>query len=117
MVTGKTVEEMCAEVSLFNAEELDAASRVLHGLAHPLRLGVMQYLCSGEQSMGDIQKALGCSQSVMSQQLKILEQQCLIQIRREGRLKYCSIRNLDLVQVFHCMRKHLQTYFKLERSL
>ncbi len=94
--------------------ELEAASRVLQGLAHPLRLGVMQCLCDGEMTVGELQETLGCSQSTMSQQLRILENQCLIRMQRKGRVKYCSIRNADLLQVFHCMKTHLDTYFRME---
>ena len=94
--------------------ELEAASRVLQGLGHPLRLGVMQCLCDSEMTVGELQQTLGCSQSAMSQQLRILENQHIIRMRRQGRLKYCSVRNADLLQVFHCLKKHLDSYFRME---
>lgn len=109
----KSSDNQSREMSL---QELKAASRVLQALSHPLRLGIIQMLSQGELPFGDLLERLECSQSLLSQQLRILEEQRLIQMRRDGRLKYCSIQNHDFIQVFHCMTKHLETYFKVEKA-
>jgi hypothetical protein len=46
----------------------------------------------------------------MSQQLKILCQQKLISIRKEGTQKYCALQNPDFLKLFDCMSKHLRTF-------
>jgi len=93
-----------------NIQERDMAADVLKAMAHPIRLGVIEILASGEQTVTQLYEALGCSQSMMSQQLKILCQQQLIKIRKEGTQKYCSLSNRDFLKVFDCMHKHLRKY-------
>ncbi len=43
----------------------ELAARILHALAHPVRLGVMQELIMGDKTVTELYKALGCSQSMM----------------------------------------------------
>lgn len=90
-------------------EERDAASQVLRALAHPIRLGVLQCLSACDSmTVSELQDALGCGQSMMSQQLRRLEQQGLISTRKVGTTKQCSIRNRDFLKLFSCLRNHLR---------
>ena len=91
-------------------EERDAAAEVLKALAHPIRLGVIEILANGERTVTQLYEELGCSQSMMSQQLKILCHQKLIKIRKDGTRKYCGLRNRDFLKVFNCMHKHLREF-------
>lgn len=93
-----------------NQQERDHAAEVLKALAHPIRLGVIERLAGGEKTCTQLYEELGCSQSMMSQQLKILSQQGLIAIRREGTVKYCALQNPDFLKLFDCMHKHLRTF-------
>ena len=90
--------------------EREAAAQVLKALAHPVRLGVIELLEGGERTCTELYEELGCSQSMMSQQLKALSQQGLVAVRKEGTLKYCSLSNPDFLQLFDCMHKHLRTF-------
>lgn len=90
--------------------ERNAAAEVLKAMAHPVRLGVIEVLASGERTVTELYEVLGCSQSMMSQQLKILCQQKLVDIRKEGTQKYCSLCNRDFLKVFTCMHTHLRKY-------
>ena len=60
-----------------NDDERHMAADVLKAMAHPIRLGVIEVLADGERTMSELYQELGCSQSMMSQQLKILSQQQL----------------------------------------
>ena len=100
---------------MLNKDELDAAAKVMHALAHPLRLAIMQTLSEGQRNVTELYEALGCSQSMMSQQLRILETQGLIKTHKEGTTKYCEIRNADFLNLFHCMENHLQRFFKINQ--
>jgi len=91
-------------------QEREVAAEVLKALAHPVRLGVIELLEDGEKTCTELFEQLGCSQSMMSQQLKTLSQQGLVSIRKEGTLKYCSLKNPDFLQLFECMHKHLRTF-------
>ena len=93
--------------------QLEPAARVLRALAHPLRLGVVQHLRSGELTVSQLYTKLGCSQSMMSQQLGILEALGLIRTRKEGTVKYCALRNPDFLKLFSCMRNHLLNVLRL----
>ena len=95
-------------------EERNIAADVLKAMAHPIRLGVIEVLADGERTVTELYEELGCSQSMMSQQLKILCQQKLVAIRKEGTQKYCSLRNRDFLKLFDCMHKHLRTFLNFK---
>ena len=95
-------------------EERNMAAEVLKAMAHPIRLGVIEVLAEGERTVTELYEELGCSQSMMSQQLKILCQQKLIKIRKDGIQKYCSLCNRDFLKVFTCMHTHLRKYLNFE---
>ena len=95
-------------------EERNMAAEVLKAMAHPVRLGVIEVLSHGERTVTELYEELGCSQSMMSQQLKILCQQRLVNIRKEGTQKYCSLCNRDFLKVFTCMHTHLRKYLNFQ---
>ena len=82
-------------------------SRVLQALAHPLRLGIMQALAESPLTCSELQALLGCPQSTLSLQLKVLVDQGLVATCREGTVKRCSIRNRDFLRLFTCLHRHL----------
>jgi ArsR family transcriptional regulator len=86
----------------------DATAKVLQALAHPLRLRILEVLQQGEMTCGELQNALGCGQSMVSQQVKLLEHQGLVTTRKAGTLKYCGIRNPDILKLFSCLSKHVR---------
>lgn len=91
-------------------EERTIAADVLKAMAHPVRLGVIEILANGERTITQLYKELECSQSMMSQQLKILCQQKLVEIRKDGTQKYCSLCNRDFLELFSCMHNHLRQF-------
>jgi ArsR family transcriptional regulator len=90
--------------------ERNASTEVLKALAHPVRLGIVEHLAGGRLSCAELRHLLGCSQPTLSQQLKILEQQKLVALRREGVRKTCELSNPDFLKVFTCMRRHLNQF-------
>ncbi|MBN2711724.1 MAG: helix-turn-helix transcriptional regulator [Planctomycetes bacterium] len=96
-----------------NVHELERAARVMHALAHPLRLGILQVLSEDECCVTELYEKLDCNQSTMSQHLRILEEQGLILRRRDGANRICSIRNPDILKLFECMKSHIDQIFKL----
>lgn len=93
-----------------NGNERKLAAKVLRAMGHPVRLGVLDTLRDGPMTVGDLHRALGCSQSMMSQQLRTLEYHGLIASHKEGTQKYCALRNRDVLNMIECLRKHLHTY-------
>ena len=96
------------------AEERNMAAAVLKAVAHPVRIGVIEILADGDRTVTQLYQELGCSQSMMSQQLKILCQQKLVDIRKEGTQKYCSLSNRDFLKLFDCMHKHLRQFLNFK---
>jgi len=90
------------------------AAMVLQALAHPVRLGVIEILARGARNCTQLYEELGCSQSLMSQQLKILREQGLIKIRKEGKQKFCVLQNRDFLKLFDCMHGHLRNFLHFE---
>ena len=91
-------------------EERSAAARVFRAMGHPVRLGILEVLRDGPKTVGELQRELGCSQSVMSQQLQTLEYHGLIASIREGSFKHCSLCNRDVLNMLECVRRHLHCY-------
>ena len=89
------------------AEQTVRGSRVLQALANPLRLGIMQALTENTLTCSELRELLGCPQSTLSLQLKVLVDQGLVATCREGTVKHCSIRNREFLKLFTCLRRHL----------
>ena len=90
------------------ALERNMTAEVLKAIAHPIRLGVLEILSEYEErTVSQLYEDLQCSQSMMSQQLQILEYHGLISSRKEGVHKFCSLRNPDVLAMLDCMRRHL----------
>jgi DNA-binding transcriptional ArsR family regulator len=96
------------------ARERNAAAQVLKAMAHPVRLGVIERLADGDRTVTELYTALGCSQSVMSAQLRILQNQRLIEMRRNGNVKRCSLRNRDFLRLFRCLDSHIHDVLKID---
>ena len=95
-------------------EERTIAADVVKAMAHPVRLGVIEVLANGEKTITELYEELECSQSMMSQQIKILCQQKLVAIRKEGTQKYCSLCNRDFLKLFDCMHLHLRQFLNFQ---
>ena len=92
---------------MLTEEQRERGSRVLQALANPLRLGIMQALTEKSLTCSELQALLGCPQSTLSLQLKVLVDQGLVATCRAGTVKHCSIRNRDFLRLFTCLRRHL----------
>ena len=97
---------MKSQEKLTTAQMIRAA-RVLQAFANPLRLAIVQELMDGPLTCSQVQERLGCAQSTLSLQLKLLVDQGLVATRKEGTVKHCSIRNPDFLKLFTCLRRHL----------
>ena len=95
-------------------KERELASGVLKALAHPIRLGVVEQLAEQEKSCKELYEVLGCSQSMLSQQIRTLCQYGLVAVRKEGTVKYCALQNPDFLRLFDCMHRHLRTFLHFE---
>lgn len=78
-------------------------SEILKSLAHPLRIQIVALLCSGPMHVNGLAEELGAKQSVISQQLRILRMNQLVQADRVGGFAHYSLAEPNLVNLVHCM--------------
>lgn len=69
----------------------EEVAALLKLLSHPQRLIILCSMAEGEKSVGEIEQACGASQSAVSQFLKIMRLEGLIEPRREGKQIYYKI--------------------------
>ena len=79
----------------------EGVAALLKQLSHPQRLLILCSLAEGEKSVSEIEEACGASQSAVSQFLKGMRLEGLIESRREGKQIYYQIvdkRVLELIR-------------------
>src|SRR6185312_5777265 len=86
----------------------------LKGLAHPLRLQIIEYLKDKESSVGKLVEALGVEQSNLSRHLAVLREVGILQARQEKTTVYYSINDPGIFKVLRSISEMLMK--KLRRS-
>jgi DNA-binding transcriptional ArsR family regulator len=80
-------------------ERLEKAARCLKVLAHPTRLLIIHFLGQGELSVQELEKALGISQSNVSQHLGLLKDKEILESRRVAQQVFYRLRDPRLLQL------------------
>jgi len=84
-----------------NSENINVVSEFLKSISHPIRLGILCELESGEKSVGELTDKLGTTSANLSQHLRILWNSGITGKRKEANYIYNWIedkRALDLVE-------------------
>jgi DNA-binding transcriptional ArsR family regulator len=76
---------MTRESSADPIQALQAASELLRALASPVRLGIVRELSGGGKRVHELVTALGVSQPLVSQHLRVLRSSRIVTARREAR--------------------------------
>jgi DNA-binding transcriptional ArsR family regulator len=76
---------MTRESSTDPIQALQAASELLRALASPVRLGIVRELSGGGKRVHELVTALGVSQPLVSQHLRVLRSSRIVTARREAR--------------------------------
>jgi DNA-binding transcriptional ArsR family regulator len=66
-------------------QALQAASELLRALASPVRLGIVRELSGGSKHVHELVTALGVSQPLVSQHLRVLRSSRIVAARRQAR--------------------------------
>jgi len=85
-----------------NDEQIDIYTKFFHGLSNPTRYKILLSLIGGEKSVGELVEDIGCSQSLISMQLKCLKWCNFVKATKEGKSSYYSIsdeRIIALIQL------------------
>jgi ArsR family transcriptional regulator len=86
-------------------ERLDRAARCLKVLAHPIRLMIIHLLGAGELSVQELEKAVGISQSSVSQHLGLLRDKEILESRRVAQQVFYRLRDPRLLQLTEITRE------------
>ena len=85
---------------LNSLEKINSATSLLKGVAHPIRLSIMELLINNnEMCVTDIYERIGVEQAVASQHLKILKDKGILKSDRHGKKSYYSVKNEKFKQL------------------
>lgn len=89
-------------------EQMRKAAYVLRAVAHETRLCIIDLLSRQEEmSVGEMVERLACEQSLLSHHLTDMRAKGVLNVRKEGKSCFYSLRNKDIVQVIRCI-EHCQ---------
>ncbi len=83
--------------------EIERLSELLRSLANPARLRIVNLLTEGECTVSDICLRTGLKQSLVSQQLKNLRLNNIVQRRRDVPRVYYSMKEMNVVSMLTCL--------------
>lgn len=78
---------------------------VLRAVAHPLRVRIVATLCRGEEHVTALADELEAPQAIVSQQLRILRSERLVEARREDGHAFYRLAEPALRDLVCCMEK------------
>jgi ArsR family transcriptional regulator, zinc-responsive transcriptional repressor len=89
-------------------EAFEGAAELFKALANPLRLAVVDELRTGPKCVHELVDALGASQPLVSQHLRVLRSAHLIQGRRRGRETAYSLADEHVVHILVDAVRHAE---------
>jgi len=91
-----------------DTERIQRAADILKTVAHPARLGIIEILEAGEQSVAQICKRLSAPQPYISHHLSLMKAKGILSSRRNGSRVLYWVANKNVIEVIYCVRKHGQ---------
>jgi DNA-binding transcriptional ArsR family regulator len=79
---------------------------IFRALAHPLRVGIVEYLQYGEQTIERLSEKLGCDAATLTPHLAALSKGALITFRKGPGGETCCIRDEAFLRVLKTMRDY-----------
>jgi len=85
-------------------ELYEQETRLYKALSHPARLAILDLLRGGEQCVCHMEAAFGWRQAYISQQLMVLREAGLLEVRREGLNIFYRVTRPEIFAVMDAMR-------------
>ena len=79
--------------------ECESVSEVMKAIGHPQRLILLCYLSEGEKTVSELQKLSGSSQSQVSQFLRRMLREKLVEVRKDGQFSRYSVKNPKVIEL------------------
>ncbi|MGW0763506.1 ArsR/SmtB family transcription factor [Streptomyces sp. NPDC002814] len=89
-------------------ETLQAASDLLRALASPVRVGIVRELAGGGKYVHELVAALGVSQPLVSQHLRVLRTSRIVTARRQARETQYSLTDDHVAHIVLDAIRHAQ---------
>lgn len=86
-------------------EQIDAISKLLKSMSHPIRLKILCLLQEKEMSVGDIRDQVETTNANVSQHLNILRSQGIIDFRKDANFIYNRITDRRILELIQKMRQ------------
>jgi ArsR family transcriptional regulator len=83
---------------------------VFQALAHPTRIAIVEQLCIGEFSVGQLCDKLGIEQANASQHLAVLRSKHLVETRKKGNQVLYHLRDPVLANILESLRKYFYAH-------
>ena len=85
--------------------------------ASPTRVMIIDVLQKGEQTVSELEKAIGVRQATLSQHLAVLREKGVVVTKRAGQSVYYQIANPKILQACRLMREVLLEQMEQNRHL
>ena len=84
-------------------DEIEKSAEILKALANPARLQLVNILVGGERTVSQLCEISGLKQSMVSQQLKNLRLNGIVERRKEVSRVYYSLKEMNVVNMLNCL--------------
>lgn len=101
----------------FDKDIYKERAEILKALAHPVRLGIVDFLSEGEKTVTELMKLLKQSQTNVSKHLSILKRVGIVDDFKEGLNRFYYLKIPCVSDFSVCTVKTLKTKFKLSKKL
>jgi ArsR family transcriptional regulator len=85
-------------------------AQLLHALAHPTRIAIVEALRNGEVSSATLLGVLGVEQANLSQHLAVLRSKHVVVARKVGNQVHYSLRDPVLTQVLDLLKQYFYAH-------
>lgn len=92
------------ETVLIDDAARSRAAAIARALADPKRLCVVERLASGEQSVSDLSREVGCQVPNMSQHLAVLRSAGLVETRRDGNTVFYRLADPSVLEIYRLLQ-------------
>lgn len=92
------------------ANQLHALDDLLRALADPTRRAVLERLCEGQTSITDLARPFDMALPSFMKHVRILEESGLINTRKKGRVRTCSLQPSSLAVLDDWLARQRRTW-------
>ena len=85
--------------------EIERSAEILKALANPARLRLVNLLVGGERTVTELCRLSGLKQSLVSQQLKNLRLNEIVERRKEVSNVYYRLKDVNVITMLDCLNR------------